>query len=84
MPRSVLNATVRPAADVEPHEHAVPAHTHAHGHDGDGGGTRLASGGYLEIHGTSTSWRLKVTAQGRLAVQKEETHGVWSTHVVVH
>ena len=83
MPRSLTNSSLGTQHVTVP-EHTHPEHDHPHEHDDAGDGTRLAAGGYFEIHGATTSWRLKVTAGGRLAVQKEEGHGVWQTRVVVH
>ena len=40
--------------------------------------TTLASGGYLEIHGGSVDWRLKVQEDGTLATQRR-SGGQWLT-----
>jgi hypothetical protein len=40
--------------------------------------TTLASGGYLEIHGGSVDWRLKVMDDGSLATQ-QRSGGQWLT-----
>ena len=81
MPRSLTNSSSL-GTQILP-EHSHPEHAHPHEHDTEDG-TRLAAGGYLEIHSGVASWRLKVTSDGKLSVQKEQGHGVWQTRVVVH
>ena len=73
MPRSLLNQSCvvqNPMCCLPPAPAPAPAPAPEQ--------TQLASGGYLEIHGGSVDWRLKVQEDGTLATQRR-SGGQWLT-----
>ena len=73
MPRSLLNRSHQESCVVNPLcQTPAPAPAPHAEH------TALAAGGYLELHGTSVDWRLKVENE-RLVAQRRGTDNQWNT-----